>query len=98
MASVVEVDVCLVFALVDECRKILPAIAGRDEAADRNAVTVDAVATQAAITITDRIIRALLTQSPESKSKADFLSAFRGPNNNGVHMEQLHHIFISNHE
>ena len=97
MASVVEVDVCLVFALVDECRKILPAIEGRDEA-DRNAVTVDAVATQAAITITDRIIRALLTQSPESKSKADFLSAFRGPNNNGVHMEQLHHIFISNHE
>ena len=97
MASVVEVDVCLVFALVDECRKILPAIAGRDEA-DRNAVTVDAVATQAAITITDRIIRALLTQSPENKSKADFLSAFRGPNNNGVHMEQLHHIFISNHE
>jgi hypothetical protein len=55
MASeVVEVDVCLVFALVDECRKILPAIAGRDEA-DRNAVTVDAVATKAATTITARI-------------------------------------------
>lgn len=48
MASEVVVDGCLVFALVEICRMLLRAIAGCGDA-NRNAVTVDAVATQAAI-------------------------------------------------